>query len=111
MNSMPLCKVFVRVHVYIDPTAVLSAEYSFNPILYLAFLSTLYCLFVIFSTPILELSECVHTTVIKDMCADCGADLRQNENVSTRKCFLFFFFLLCSGEILKVFKESKIKLS
>ncbi|KAI9582783.1 RNA polymerase II subunit A C-terminal domain phosphatase [Glossina fuscipes] len=31
-------------------------------------------------TPILELSECVHTTVIKDMCADCGADLRQNEN-------------------------------
>uniref|UniRef100_A0A1B0AAP6 RNA polymerase II subunit A C-terminal domain phosphatase n=1 Tax=Glossina pallidipes TaxID=7398 RepID=A0A1B0AAP6_GLOPL len=34
-------------------------------------------------TPILELSECVHTTVIKDMCADCGADLRQNENGNT----------------------------
>ncbi|XP_018803973.1 PREDICTED: RNA polymerase II subunit A C-terminal domain phosphatase isoform X1 [Bactrocera latifrons] len=29
---------------------------------------------------ILELAECAHTTVIKDMCADCGADLRQNEN-------------------------------
>ncbi|EDW92560.1 RNA polymerase II subunit A C-terminal domain phosphatase [Drosophila yakuba] len=32
---------------------------------------------------ILELSECIHTTVIKDMCADCGADLRQNENGQT----------------------------
>ncbi|XP_073845794.1 RNA polymerase II subunit A C-terminal domain phosphatase Fcp1 [Musca autumnalis] len=31
-------------------------------------------------TPLLELSPCIHTTVIKDMCADCGADLRQNEN-------------------------------
>lgn len=31
---------------------------------------------------LLELSECIHTTVIKDMCADCGADLRQNDNVS-----------------------------
>ncbi|KAJ6642004.1 RNA polymerase II subunit A C-terminal domain phosphatase [Pseudolycoriella hygida] len=29
--------------------------------------------------PLLELSACVHTTVIKDMCADCGADLRQDE--------------------------------
>ncbi|XP_055919788.1 RNA polymerase II subunit A C-terminal domain phosphatase [Eupeodes corollae] len=29
---------------------------------------------------LLSLSSCVHTTVIKDMCADCGADLRQNEN-------------------------------
>ncbi|XP_055379570.1 RNA polymerase II subunit A C-terminal domain phosphatase [Condylostylus longicornis] len=29
---------------------------------------------------LLELSECAHTTVIKDMCADCGADLRQNDN-------------------------------
>lgn len=25
--------------------------------------------------------ECIHTTVIHDMCADCGADLRQNEKV------------------------------
>ncbi|XP_046809793.1 RNA polymerase II subunit A C-terminal domain phosphatase [Lucilia cuprina] len=33
--------------------------------------------------PLLELSECIHTTVIKDMCADCGADLRQNENGNT----------------------------
>ncbi|XP_037712510.1 RNA polymerase II subunit A C-terminal domain phosphatase [Drosophila subpulchrella] len=32
---------------------------------------------------ILVLSECIHTTVIKDMCADCGADLRQNENGQT----------------------------
>ncbi|CAD7077403.1 unnamed protein product [Hermetia illucens] len=31
-------------------------------------------------SPILELSACIHTTVIKDMCADCGADLRRNEN-------------------------------
>ncbi|XP_030378182.1 RNA polymerase II subunit A C-terminal domain phosphatase [Scaptodrosophila lebanonensis] len=29
---------------------------------------------------LLELSECIHTTVIKDMCADCGADLRHNDN-------------------------------
>uniref|UniRef100_A0A1I8Q3D7 RNA polymerase II subunit A C-terminal domain phosphatase n=1 Tax=Stomoxys calcitrans TaxID=35570 RepID=A0A1I8Q3D7_STOCA len=34
-------------------------------------------------TPLLELSACIHTTVIKDMCADCGADLRQNENGNT----------------------------
>ncbi|GAB0090440.1 RNA polymerase II subunit A C-terminal domain phosphatase [Sergentomyia squamirostris] len=27
-----------------------------------------------------EVQECIHTTVIKDMCANCGADLRQNEN-------------------------------
>ncbi|XP_059620259.1 RNA polymerase II subunit A C-terminal domain phosphatase [Phlebotomus argentipes] len=27
-----------------------------------------------------EVQECSHTTVIKDMCANCGADLRQNEN-------------------------------
>ncbi|ETN66731.1 Fcp1 [Anopheles darlingi] len=29
--------------------------------------------------PVLELGQCNHTTVIKDMCADCGADLRQDE--------------------------------
>ncbi|ALC40754.1 Fcp1 [Drosophila busckii] len=29
---------------------------------------------------LMELSACIHTTVIKDMCADCGADLRQNDN-------------------------------
>lgn len=48
------------------------------------------CLFfyyLFFSSPVLKLSECSHTTVIKDMCADCGADLRQNENVSN---FLIF---------------------
>lgn len=27
----------------------------------------------------LELCDCIHATVIKDMCADCGADLRQDE--------------------------------
>lgn len=47
------------------------------------------CLFILrfYSSPVLKLSECSHTTVIKDMCADCGADLRQNENVSN---FLIF---------------------
>ncbi|XP_023032913.1 RNA polymerase II subunit A C-terminal domain phosphatase isoform X2 [Drosophila willistoni] len=29
---------------------------------------------------LLELSECLHNTVMRDMCADCGADLRQNDN-------------------------------
>ncbi|XP_058054438.1 RNA polymerase II subunit A C-terminal domain phosphatase [Anopheles bellator] len=29
--------------------------------------------------PVLALGQCNHTTVIKDMCADCGADLRQDE--------------------------------
>ncbi|SPP73739.1 blast:RNA polymerase II subunit A C-terminal domain phosphatase [Drosophila guanche] len=32
---------------------------------------------------IMELSECIHTTVIKDMCADCGADLRKDDNGQT----------------------------
>lgn len=26
------------------------------------------------------MSDCIHATVIKDMCADCGADLRQDES-------------------------------
>ncbi|KAL7735450.1 hypothetical protein ACLKA6_019561 [Drosophila palustris] len=38
---------------------------------------------VIKGDALVELSECIHTTVIKDMCADCGADLRQNENGQT----------------------------
>ncbi|XP_030557265.1 RNA polymerase II subunit A C-terminal domain phosphatase [Drosophila novamexicana] len=38
---------------------------------------------VIKGDALLELSECIHTTVIKDMCADCGADLRQNDNGQT----------------------------
>ncbi|XP_055627191.1 RNA polymerase II subunit A C-terminal domain phosphatase [Toxorhynchites rutilus septentrionalis] len=29
--------------------------------------------------PLLQLEQCSHTTVIKDMCADCGADLRQDD--------------------------------
>ncbi|XP_055536384.1 RNA polymerase II subunit A C-terminal domain phosphatase [Wyeomyia smithii] len=33
--------------------------------------------------PILELEQCTHTTVIKDMCADCGADLRQEDQGGT----------------------------
>lgn len=28
----------------------------------------------------MELTDCIHATVIKDMCADCGADLRQDES-------------------------------
>ncbi|XP_063700934.1 RNA polymerase II subunit A C-terminal domain phosphatase [Culicoides brevitarsis] len=32
---------------------------------------------------IVSLSECSHTTVIKDMCADCGADLRHEEEGNT----------------------------
>lgn len=32
-----------------------------------------------FRTPFMELGACIHATVIKDMCADCGADLRQEE--------------------------------
>lgn len=35
--------------------------------------------FVASRKPVLELGQCNHTTVIKDMCADCGADLRQDE--------------------------------
>ncbi|KFB46902.1 hypothetical protein ZHAS_00014910 [Anopheles sinensis] len=35
--------------------------------------------------PVLELGQCSHTTVIKDMCADCGADLRQDEPGSCSK--------------------------
>lgn len=38
-------------------------------------------LFRYFREAVLELGECSHTTVIKDMCAECGADLRQDENV------------------------------
>lgn len=30
--------------------------------------------------PLLDLTDCIHATVIKDMCADCGADLRQDDN-------------------------------
>lgn len=30
--------------------------------------------------PLLELGACIHTTVIKEMCADCGADLRKEDN-------------------------------
>lgn len=30
---------------------------------------------------LVKLCECSHTTVIKDMCADCGADLRHEEEV------------------------------
>lgn len=36
--------------------------------------------FANFSEALLELGACIHTTVIKDMCADCGADLRQEES-------------------------------
>lgn len=29
-----------------------------------------------FRIPILEIAQCFHNTVIKEMCADCGADLQ-----------------------------------
>lgn len=32
-----------------------------------------------FRKPLLALEQCSHTTVINDMCADCGADLRQDD--------------------------------
>lgn len=31
----------------------------------------------------LQLEECTHPTVMKDMCAECGADLRQEEQAAT----------------------------
>lgn len=34
------------------------------------------------SDAIMELGDCIHTTVIKDMCADCGLDLRREESSS-----------------------------
>ncbi|CAG0891486.1 unnamed protein product [Darwinula stevensoni] len=34
--------------------------------------------------PLLELETCTHATVIKDMCAECGADLREEEKKSGR---------------------------
>lgn len=34
------------------------------------------------SKTLLELSDCIHATVVEDMCADCGADLRQDENTT-----------------------------
>jgi RNA polymerase II subunit A C-terminal domain phosphatase len=32
-----------------------------------------------------ELTECLHTTIIKDLCADCGADLEQIDVASGSK--------------------------
>lgn len=39
-------------------------------------------------SPLVELDECSHTTVIKDMCAECGQDLREDEVniVNSKKC-------------------------
>lgn len=39
-------------------------------------------LFRFFSAPILEIDVCLHTTVINDLCADCGADLEQIDIVN-----------------------------
>lgn len=36
---------------------------------------------LLFRDVLVVLTECTHTTVIKEMCADCGADLRQEEEV------------------------------
>lgn len=32
-----------------------------------------------FRIPIMEIAQCFHNTVIKEMCADCGADLQHLE--------------------------------
>lgn len=40
---------------------------------------------LIFSSPIIEIEECLHTTIIKDLCADCGADLQQIDVVASSK--------------------------
>lgn len=36
-----------------------------------------------FSDPLLELQACIHPTVMKDMCAECGADLRKDDLITT----------------------------
>lgn len=41
--------------------------------------------FNFFSSPIVEITECLHTTIIKDLCADCGADLEQIDIASSSK--------------------------
>ena len=35
------------------------------------------CVFISFSADLLEIAGCTHPTVMKDMCAECGADLRE----------------------------------
>lgn len=71
------------VNTYIDPNN-LWLPYGVCAIQSFAYVMFFFSYIFVFSTPLLELSECIHTTVIKDMCADCGADLRQNENVGTQ---------------------------
>lgn len=39
----------------------------------------------IFRSPLLEIETCHHTTIIKDLCADCGADLEQIDIASSSK--------------------------
>lgn len=36
-----------------------------------------------FREPLLELKPCIHPTVMKDMCAECGADLRKDDMLMT----------------------------
>lgn len=38
-----------------------------------------------FRSPLLEIEECLHTTIIKDLCADCGADLQQIDIATSSK--------------------------
>lgn len=38
-----------------------------------------------FSSPLLEVVECLHTTICRDLCADCGADLQQIDVASSSK--------------------------
>lgn len=36
-------------------------------------------MFCLYRDVLLQLEECTHPTVMKDMCAECGADLRKQE--------------------------------
>lgn len=38
---------------------------------------------ILFREQLFELTPCIHPTVMKDMCAECGADLRKEELPTT----------------------------
>ena len=40
------------------------------------------CINLLFRDVLLQLEECTHPTVMKDMCAECGADLRQDDEAT-----------------------------
>lgn len=37
------------------------------------------------SSPLLEIKECFHTTILLDLCADCGTDLQQIDMTKSSK--------------------------